>query len=173
MQNWKKHKKKTLFVNTPVLTVLVKVSVFFLHFSFLPFLEFPCFSEMFLIGFQKSNNNKIWKQQQERKTSKTKIKNKTQIQKWETQRKEERTIDRERERQRTRKWKRRRPQKAKKKQRETQKNEQRKCPFLGGKTGFFFYFVRKSKKAKTKKNKKIRRVLGPSEVALWATSPDP
>ena len=32
---------------------------FFLHFSVLLFLEFPCFSGMFLIGFQKSKNNKI------------------------------------------------------------------------------------------------------------------
>ena len=39
MQNWKKHNKQkmTLFVNTPVLTVLVKMSVFaaFLNFSVL------------------------------------------------------------------------------------------------------------------------------------------
>ena len=39
MQNLKKHKKekkKTLFVSTPVLTALVKMS-FFVHFSFLFF----------------------------------------------------------------------------------------------------------------------------------------
>ena len=47
-----KNKKKTLFVNTPVLTVLVKMSVFSAFLNLL-FLEFPCFSEMFLIGFQK------------------------------------------------------------------------------------------------------------------------
>ena len=39
-------RKKTLFVNTPVLTVLVKMSVF-LHFSFLLFFKFPFFAEMF------------------------------------------------------------------------------------------------------------------------------
>ena len=51
MQNQRKHKKekKTPFVNTPVLTALVKVSVCLL--SFLLFLEFP-FSEDFLIGSQ-------------------------------------------------------------------------------------------------------------------------
>ena len=48
MQKLKKHKKekKTLFVSTPVLTALVKMS-FFVHFSFLGFLQFPIFSEMF------------------------------------------------------------------------------------------------------------------------------
>ena len=39
---------------------------FFLHFWFLLFLEFPCFSEMFLIGFQNSKNHKIWKQQKQK-----------------------------------------------------------------------------------------------------------
>ena len=56
MQNLKKHKKEkhTLFVSTPVLTALVKMSVFFfLHFSFLFFLQFPIFSEMFFDRFQK------------------------------------------------------------------------------------------------------------------------
>ena len=57
----------TLFVNTPVLTVLVKMSVFFsCIFDFCCFLDFPCFSEMFLIGFQNSKNNKIWKQQKQK-----------------------------------------------------------------------------------------------------------
>ena len=50
-------RKKTLFVNTIVLTALVNVSVF-LHFSFLLFFQFPFFSEMFLIGFPKSRNTK-------------------------------------------------------------------------------------------------------------------
>ena len=59
MQNLNKHKKEnTLFVNTPVLTVLVKMSAFSAFFIF-AILEFPCFSEMFLIGFQKLKNNKI------------------------------------------------------------------------------------------------------------------
>ena len=56
-----KREKTTLFVKTTVLTVLVKMSVFFfffLHFSFLLFLQFPFFKEMFLIGFQKSNKTK-------------------------------------------------------------------------------------------------------------------
>ena len=52
------------------------------------------------------------------------------------------------------------PKKAKEKQRETQKNEQQKCPFLGGKQ----FFLLKTKKGKTrtkktkKNNKEIRRV---------------
>ena len=84
MQNWKKHKKrkKTLFVNTPVLTVLVKMSVLFLHFWFLLFLEFPCFSEMFLIGFQNSKNHKIWKQQKNTNNKKTRCKAKTNPRLW-------------------------------------------------------------------------------------------
>ena len=42
----------------------------------------------------------------------------------------------------------------------------------------FFYF-KKNKKAKTRKTTKTKKQkenkegLGPSEVALWATSPDP
>ena len=54
----------------------------------------------------------------------------------------------------------------------------KKCPFLGGKTRFLF-FVLQSKERKgtttNQKNKKIinKEGLGPSEVALWATSPDP
>ena len=53
-----------------MLTALVKVSVFFfLHFSFLGFLQFPNFSEMFLIGSQKSKNYKIPKQQKQKQTT--------------------------------------------------------------------------------------------------------
>ena len=41
-------RKKTLFVNTIVLTALVKMSVFFLHFSFLLFFfQFPFFQRCF------------------------------------------------------------------------------------------------------------------------------
>ena len=70
MQNLKKHEKdkKTLFVSTPVLIALVKMS-FFLHFSFLGLLQFPIFSEMFFDRFQKpqkSKNNKIPKQQKQK-----------------------------------------------------------------------------------------------------------
>ena len=77
MQHLKKHKKEktTLFVNTTVLTALVKMSIF-LHFSFLLFWEFPFFQRCFLIGFQKSKkNNKIPKQQKQKTTT---IENKTQ-----------------------------------------------------------------------------------------------
>ena len=41
----------------------------------------------------------------------------------------------------------------------------------------FFLFLRKTKKQKQEKTKKKQKEnkegLGPSEVALWATSPDP
>ena len=53
-------------------------------------------------------------------------------------------------------------------------------PFLGGKTGFFLLKTKKGKEAKKKKTKKENKQkktnkegLGPSEVALRATSPDP
>ena len=49
-------------------------------------------------------------------------------------------------------------------------------PFLGG-GGTCFSILRnkksKNKKKKTKKHKENKEGLGPSEVALWATSPDP
>ena len=68
------------------------------------------------------------------------------------------------------------PKKGKQKQRETQKNAQQKCPFLGGKQVFLLKSKErkaKKKKTKTKKQKENKEGLGPSEVALWATSPDP
>ena len=42
-----------------------------------------------------------------------------------------------------------------------------KCPSVGGKQ----FFVSKIKN--TRKSKRNEEGLGPSEVALWATSPDP
>ena len=71
MQNLKKHEKekKTLFVNTIVLTALVKMSVF-LHFSFLLFFQFPFFQRCFLIGFPKSKNSKKTKQAKQKKEQK-------------------------------------------------------------------------------------------------------
>ena len=53
-----------------------------------------------------------------------------------------------------------------------------KMPCSGGKTRFFFSVLNnqktKPKKNKTTKTTKINKEgLGPSEVALWATSPDP
>ena len=52
----------------------------------------------------------------------------------------------------------------------------KKCPFLGGKQGFFC--ITKQRKERNnnkpkKTKKKNKEGLGPSEVALWATSPDP
>ena len=56
MQNIKKHKKEkkknTICEHTCANCSCQNVRFFFLHFSFLMFLEFPCFSEIFLIGFQ-------------------------------------------------------------------------------------------------------------------------
>ena len=51
-------------------------------------------------------------------------------------------------------------------------------PFSRGKTGFFSLLkktqkAKQRKKTKTNKKKENKEGLGPSEVALWATSPDP
>ena len=51
-------------------------------------------------------------------------------------------------------------------------------PFSRGKTGFLSIKKNKERKAKIKnknqkKQKENKEGLGPSEVALWATSPDP
>ena len=66
--------------------------------------------------------------------------------------------------------------KAKEEQRETLKNKP-KMPFSRGKTRFFCSTKQRKERNKDKppKNKKIinKEGLGPSEVALWATSPDP
>ena len=73
-----------------------------------------------------------------------------------------------RQRQRKREWK-GGGEKTREKQRETLKNKQ-KCPF-SGETGISF-----KKETKTKRNddkKQQKEGLGPSEVALWAASPDP
>ena len=65
---------------------------------------------------------------------------------------------------------------AKEKQRETLKNKQ-KLPFSRGENRFFCLIKAKKgkeKKTKTKqKQKRNKEGLGPSEVALRATSPDP
>ena len=58
--------------------------------------------------------------------------------------------------------------KAKEKQTETLKNKQE-CPFLGGKTRFFG--IRSTEKKEN--NRTNKEGLGPSEVALRASSPDP
>ena len=58
LKETQKKRKKTLFVNTPVLTVLVKMSVFFCIFHFCCFWNFHVFQRCFLIGFQKSKITK-------------------------------------------------------------------------------------------------------------------
>ena len=45
--------------------------------------------------------------------------------------------------------------------------------FSGEKTSFFSTFKKAKSKNKKKKQKENKEGLGPSEVALWATSPDP
>ena len=88
MQNWKKHKKPkkdTICEHTCANCSCQNVR-FFLHFWFLLFLEFPCFSEMFLIDFQNSKNNNIWsnknkKQQQQENKIQCKNESKVMIQK--------------------------------------------------------------------------------------------
>ena len=75
-----------------------------------------------------------------------------------------------RERQRKRKGKKGGgPKKAKEKQRETLKNKQKK-PLFRGKT---IFSIRNQKKQKINKKKENKEGLGPSEVALRATPPDP
>ena len=105
-------------------------------------------------------------------TDKTKTTSKNQKQTCETGRKEER---KEQERDNKRESEKGGGQKkAKEKQRETQKIRQ-KCPSSGG--NMVFSIKSKERKAKKKHNKKTEKEdkagLGPSEVALWATSPDP
>ena len=82
-----------------------------------------------------------------------------------TKRKENEKIKKETEKEKVKKG---RPKKAKEKQRETFKNKQ-KCPvfFLGGGENSF------SIKSKETKGKVNEEGLGPSKVALRATSPDP
>ena len=46
-------------------------------------------------------------------------------------------------------------------------------PFLGGKNRFFAIKSKEGKEKKQKQTNKNKEGLGPSEVALWATSPDP
>ena len=77
MQNLKKHKKrkKTLFVNTIVLTALVKVSVFSAFLMFAGF-SISVFLKMFLFGFPKSK--KIQKRKQAKQKTRTKGRQKMQ-----------------------------------------------------------------------------------------------
>ena len=66
--------QKTLFVSTPVLIALVKMSFFVLFFHVWGFSEFPILGEMFLIGGQESRNTKF-----QSKQSKKQQENKMQI----------------------------------------------------------------------------------------------
>ena len=76
MQNLKKHKKEknTLFVNTIVLTALVKVSFFSAFFIFAVFFSISVFLKMFFVWFLKikkyKKKTKQAKQKQEQKEDK-------------------------------------------------------------------------------------------------------
>ena len=101
------------------------------------------------------------------------MKNRKEGRKNEQERERERERDRERERKKEKGKEGGGPKKAKEKQRETQITKH-KLPFVGAKTGFFYLKKRKESNKKLKqKNINKGEGLGPSEVALWATSPDP
>ena len=91
------------------------------------------------------------------------------MQTWETERKKE---ENKKETNKDKLKKRGGPEKAKEKQRETKINKP-KLPFLGGGGKQGFSIKNKRKEKQRKENKKHEEGLGPSEVALWATSPDP
>ena len=110
------------------------------------------------------------KQRRKKNEKETKTRNKKKTNK--KDKKEERKT-RERERQRKRNRKRGRPKKVKGESKRNIENKQQ-MAFFGGKTGFLSIKKNKAKKkTKTKKTKRTKEGLGPSEVALWATSPDP
>ena len=116
-----------------------------------------------------------WKKsKEERKIKKEREKNK--------EPKESKNKDKKEERKKIRKNKDRRretekeggPKGLREKERETLKIN-KKCPCLG--ENKVFLCIKKKTKPKKKQNKKTTKTkkegLGPSEVALWATSPDP
>ena len=113
------------------------------------------------------------KQRRKKNEKETKTRNKKKAKK--KDKKEERKT-RERERQRKRNRKRGRPKKVKGERKRNIENKQ-KMPFSRGKTGLLS--IKKQRKQSKEKNKNQRKQkenkegLGPSEVALWATSPDP
>ena len=77
----------------------------------------------------------------------------------------------EQERDRERESEKGEAKKAEEKQRETLKNKQ-KC-YLGKQSSFSIESKQRKETNPPKKNKTTKEGLGPSEVALWATSPDP
>ena len=112
---------------------------------------------------EQHKQNNILKQE----ANKTKTKSKNQKLTWETGRKEER---KEQERDKERECEKGGGQKqAKEKQRETQTKKQ-KCPFLWGKTGFFYEKQRKESKEKLQKtrrvNGQVKWPVGPPHLTL-------
>ena len=110
------------------------------------------------------------KQKQRRKTRKKETKTRNQKKANKKDKKEEkRTRTRERERDREREIEKGGGHKRLRRKKGRHSIINKKMPFSNGKTRFFLY--KKTKKGKEQKNK--QGGLGPSEVALWATSPDP
>ena len=83
--------------------------------------------------------------------------------------------ERERERDREREIEKGGGQKRLRRNKGRHSKRNKKCPFLGGKQGFLSLEAKKGKgKDKNKtKQKRNKEGLGPSEVPLRATSPDP
>ena len=110
---------------------------------------------------QKQRRQKHNERDKNKKPEETKNKDKTEERK-------EQERDRERESEEGGRQK-----KAKGEQRETLKFKQ-KMPFLAGKIVFLWKQTKERNKKKGERTKKTNKEgLGPSEVSLWATSPDP
>ena len=136
------------------------------------------------ILMKKRNSNLIFScSSQETKAQKTEQKKETKTRKKKKAKKERqegRKKDKSKtERQRKRKWKRGRPKKVKGERKGNTENKPKNALFRG-KNRFFLLKTKKGKEAKKKKTKKRKQTkktnkegLGPSEVALRATSPDP
>ena len=130
----------------------------------------------------KQDNKQNKKTQNSLKEKNTKRISKNQIQKWKTERKEERK-EQERERERERetnkeKVKKEEAPKRLKRNKGRQIKIHKNALFFRGTPGFCsMKKARKAKKNKQQQKEKIKKKekegLGPSEVALWATSPDP
>ena len=112
------------------------------------------------------------KEKQRRKKTKERDKNK-EPKESKKERQEGRNKEKKKERDKERETEKEGGQKRlREKERETLKIN-KKLPFLGGKQGFFLVLKTKNKKQNNKTTKTNKEGLGPSEVALRATSPDP
>ena len=110
------------------------------------------------------------KQKQRRKTRKERDKDK-EAEESKNERQEGRKKGQEEERDRERKIEKGGGQNKLRRNKGRHSKINKKCPFLGGKR--VFCITKQRKERKKNKQKKSKEGLGPSEVALWATSPDP